>query len=243
MSERIPFPFPGPARRALAGEAGQDRRDRFTSGAWRCRLHTLAPVCIRSLFDQLAPKGAAAFLPGSSIRGMVRNAAEISGKGCALSGCSEAGACIACRIFGFVAGNFTWQSKVRFSDSDPVPVTWERHDVSNPPPGALPGEGWLVFPAEACDAWNGPVPFAPKDTTFPFTVDYWNLDPEEHALLRYALTLDDGSEQVCHMLGFAKSQGFGACTIDIDQDAALDPYRGGEAFQQFRELRRKSRLL
>jgi hypothetical protein len=243
MSKRIPFQHPGPARRPLTGEAGQDRRDRSTSGTWQCHLHTLAPVCIRSLFDRLAPKKAHAFLPGSSIRGMVRNAAEISGNGCALLGCTEASACIACRIFGFVAGNFTWQSRVRFSDSDPIPVAWERYDTNDRPHGPPPGNGWLVFPTEPCTTWTGNVPFAPKGTTFPFTVDYWNLDPEEHALLRYALTLDDGSEQVCHMLGFAKSMGFGACTIDTDQDAALDPYCGGAAFQQFRELRRKSRLL
>jgi hypothetical protein len=248
MSERIALSSTGPSRRSCARERGQERRDPLYSGTWRCRLDTLTPLSIRSLFERLSANGYTAFVPGTSVRGMVRNVVEIVGNGCALVGCSEAAACLACRMFGFVAGNFVWQSKVRFSDSAPVVAIWARYDVSVPPAGPLQGDGRIVFPVERCDPWAGSVPFAPAGVSFPFTVDYLNLDAEEYAVFKYALTLEDGGEQLCHMLGFGKSLGFGACTVTILEDTSppvgpeFDLHRNRASFQRFRQLRQRSRL-
>ena len=79
-----------------------------------------------------------------------------------------------------------------------------------------------------------------------FRSEYLNLDEEEYAVLKFALTLEYGDVKLCHKLGYAKALGLGACTISIPGDksepagTALDRYLrlpGYQVLKQFRSYR------
>src|SRR5258708_39690985 len=109
MSETVAFTTQDLSRRPCMEEQGHERRARKGSGIWACELATLTPLCIQSYFSKLGD-GDPAVLPATSLRGMVRNMAEILGAGCTrfhpdsgrlgarLAPCSDRDACLVCRV-------------------------------------------------------------------------------------------------------------------------------------------------
>jgi len=189
---------------------------------------------------------------------MVRNVAEMMGAGCVrfysgggwgrnLEECAADNACLVCRIFGFTKHDYSWAGKVRFSDTGRVAVNWTAYEVSTTRPilDKSNGEGWIVFPHSAPPAatGRGSTWFARAPVAFPFRVEYLNLDPEEYAVFRFALTLSHAKFQLCHKLGYAKSLGFGACRITIANDPSppigpeIEAYLADAPFQYLEKLR------
>jgi hypothetical protein len=254
MSETIPFPTDPLSRKPCEEAAGLDyARPGLFSGTWRCVLVNESPLCIRTAFRG----GGTASIPGASLRGLVRNTAEMLGAGCArywdkgrsddLRACTRENACVVCRVFGFVetGEDFAWTGRVRFSNSERVKVTWVRRDM---PAHQRPAhddkrDGWVVYPAVPCSDQSGPVICAAEGSRFPFSVDYFNLDVEEYAVLKFALTLRHGEMHLFHMLGYGKALGFGACRIEIPKDTSpdigseIDRYLAGEPFLDFKYWR------
>lgn len=233
MSETVAFTTEALSRRPCVEETGHERRERQGSGVWMCELATLTPLCIQSYFSRLGEDDAAV-VPATSLRGMVRNVVEILGAGCArfhsdggklgprLAPCSEREACLACRVFGFADGSYAWAGKVRFTDTRPQKVQWERIAVPNtqrePQRDAAQG-GWVLFPHMPAPRFTtGPTRCVKAGHKFAFRVEYLNLDEEEYAVLKFALTLEYGGLKFCHKLGYAKALGLGACTIAIPAD-------------------------
>jgi CRISPR/Cas system CSM-associated protein Csm3 (group 7 of RAMP superfamily) len=236
MSAIVPFTKRPLSLRACADESGHERRNRNQSGIWTCLLTTETPLCIQSSFRNLKDTDKPA-LPASSLRGMARNMVEVLGAGCArfyegagspsaLDRCTERKACIACRIFGFVSGDFAWAGKVRFNDTLPAAVKWAKYNLPSQRPPQAPGTGWILFP-------HTPVALAPGATRcvdiggrFQFRAEYLNLDPEELAVFQFALTLrydspSRGAIDLVHKLGYGKSLGLGACKVRIAKAAAV----------------------
>ncbi len=261
MTSVAPFIKRPLSRRSCAGndEPGHDRRPRESSGYWTCSLTTLTPLCIQSSFNRLTDESPAV-LPGSSLRGMVRNVCEVLGAGCAwsyeggpapptnLSRCVESSACLTCRIFGFVDGTFAWAGKVRFLDTAPVRATWTLLSVPvNRPPQEDP-RGWVVFRHGEPELGPGPTRCLERHQQFRFLVDYTNLDPEELALFRFALTLahEPSGIDLCHKLGYAKALGLGSCKIAIMPGKIpvppigreIEPYLTGPACEVLKDARR-----
>jgi len=266
MSETVPFATKQPPLRPCALEEGHDRRERQRSGLWSCTLTTVTPLCIQSHYSKLTDKDPA-FVPASSIRGMVRNMMEMLGAGCArfyqahcpehLQQCNAEAACLACRVFGFVDGDYGWAGKVRFSDTAPVKIAWVRYAApveGRPPQNESHGSGWILFPHTKPALRQDPrgARCIPEGQSFPFRIEYLNLDAEEYALFKFALTLKHTSLDaatgrpidLCHKLGFAKALGLGSCTISITKDkspeigAEIDPYLKTPAFTVFATHRR-----
>jgi hypothetical protein len=260
VSERIPFTKRDLSRLPCDEEPGQERRDLKHSGAWNCSLEVLTPLSIKSYFDK--QHGGMAFLPGSSLRGMVRNVAEVIGGGCArfyegqtprnLEACTKANACLSCRVFGFVQPHSqdTWAGKVRFSDTRPAKVGWKALNLGRERPPEACGDGWMLFPHTV----PGALPEVQRPTAstvwavdqgavFRFRVEYLNLDEEELAVFKFALTLSHEKIRLCHKLGFAKSLGMGACRISIPKDASssteakIRPYLDDAPFRAFKSFR------
>lgn len=242
MTPVMPFTSATLSRRNCADEPGHDRRPAANSGTWNCVLEVLTPLSIKSAFkaDQRA------VIPGSSLRGMVRNMAEVIGAGCArylntddprdaivrppanLAACSEVDACLVCRLFGFVQGQYAWAGKVRFTDAvGPVTVNWIRLHVPHHRPPHEASDGWILFrhslppPADP----QGSILCLPVNAALPFKVHFTNLDPEELAVLRFCLTLSRNDLRYCHKLGYAKAAGLGSCLVSAldDRGQALPP--------------------
>jgi hypothetical protein len=235
MSFTIPFGAEPVDRKPCASEPGHEilNAPGMRTGRWQCTLRTLEPLSIKAVFEPLAPRRPA-YIPGSSIRGMVRNVAEMMGAGCGryydddmklpdnLTVCNEGAACQVCRIFGFTDGEYAWASKVRFSDTEPLLRTpWVRLEVPNQREALTDnGRGWRTF-----RSYGGPTGYGPhvycvdKKAEFRFMVDYRNLSEEQFDLLLFCLTLQDGNEQSVHKLGYAKSLDLGACLIFADGGA------------------------
>lgn len=257
MSETVPFTTQALSRKPCSEEPGHDRRMRKGSGIWACELTTVTPLCIQSYFSKLKDDDPA-ILPGSSLRGMVRNVAEMLGAGCArfhpdggrigalLAACSEKNACLTCRVFGFVEGDYAWAGKVRFTDSRPRKVQWERYSLPNmqrDPHNDAAGGGWILFPHKLAKLNPGTTRCVRAGEKFGFRVEYLNLDEEEYAVLKFALTLEHAGVRLCHKLGYAKALGLGACTIAITGDRSespgpvIDRYLGLPGFQVLKQFR------
>ena len=269
MSETVPFTGVPLSVQDCADEVGALRNQVF-SGSWSCKLGTGTPLCIKSLFPGLKNKGMNAMIPGSSLKGMLRNMVEMLGAGCTryyvwnpqkdkddypnLASCTPARACIACRLFGFVEGDFSWPGKVRIHDSSPAPAGWESYQVAfdREPHHEDKGPGWIVFPCipfTETPAKAGEICVS-RSQNFIFRLDYRNLNAEEYAVLKFALTLKDEycNLQLLHMLGYAKSLGFGACLITIRDDkspaigAEINPYLKGLPFEELEHWRKVENL-
>lgn len=251
MHQRAPFSRHTPTLKPLTSEEGLQRLDKALSGRWKCRLTAVTPLCIRTSFEQQRRSNSKPlFIPATSIRGMIRNVAQMLGAGCGrtyspewelprnLAPCSTASACVVCRTFGFVQGQESWQSKVRFQDATAQGraewITLDTDDRSGWG-GGEPEEkaGWALFTHQDEDLAMGKTPCLRESTEFDFEVDYLNLDAEELAVLRLALTLEGGGKKLVHKIGFAKSLGLGSCLIRIANDAPLkDPLRQAEVTRQ-----------
>jgi hypothetical protein len=154
-----PFTFvpfgPEPGRKPLqwTKTPGHDRFDpNLSSGVFHCTLTTLTPLCVKAHFSELRRAGKAPWIPGSTLKGLVRNAVEMLGAGCTnhylyrekdqrgrekmahphrmpFQPCERA-ACLACRVFGFAPKKkgkedkeeFVWSAKVAFSDTESAPI-------------------------------------------------------------------------------------------------------------------------
>ena len=267
MPERISLTNTVLHRRSCETEPGWERRDPQRSGLWSCRLDPITPLCIHSHFEQqhrhqLGVSEQTAVIPGSSLRGMVRNVAEMLGAGCQrlydppdtplLKGCTKDAACVVCRVFGFVHGSpqYCWRSKVQFSDAVAKNVTWKGYDLDAGRHGGGRGSsavrGWAIFPHTPPDPLRpGSYWCVMPGRPFRFRVEYINLDAEEYAVLKYALTLEWQAEKLHHKLGFAKSLGLGGCRVTIPDDKSppipepeLRHFCGQPAFQELRRFRR-----
>ena len=260
MTHAIPFTRRRLNRKPCAEEAGLEIRDPVRAGSWICKLETVTPLIINSLFPRLSAAPLPPFIQGSSLRGMVRNAAEMLGAGCCrycdvrredldpdyrgLSTCREQSACVVCRIFGFVDRQTTWTSKVAFADALSAQTQWTQvHIPGRTPHLQSPGLEWAFFAHGDSVPAEGPLRAAATGV-FTFTVDYINLDDEQRDILRFALTLRHDQAHLCHRLGFAKALGYGACRISIDGDPAplsvraLSRQFDSNALNSFLELRR-----
>jgi hypothetical protein len=246
----VGFPDDPLARQPCGQEGGGFSANDGLSGVWKCVLETRTPLCIKSLFDRLAPPAnKPAFLPGSSLRGMLRNTFQVLGAGCSYSydwpgrnvpgehsdlvECNRYDACPMCRVFGFVEGDFSWGGKVRFCDSEPLAVQWVTVSVPKERPPNPDGDGWMIFPVTpATNAGQFPCWCVPEYTQFRFRMDYWNLSEEEFDVLKFALTLryDPWKIALLHTLGYAKSAGLGACKITITDDKSRAVGAGPENF-------------
>ena len=211
----VPFPLSVdrlPLTPANAGGHDRYRRDLF-SGTFDCKLRTRTLFCIKALFDKPNSKDPA-YIPGSTLRGAVRSVAQALGAGCAafvelkdvevpkkLQPCRDNNACLVCRVFGYAPkkAEQSWAGKVRFHSTLPIPVVWES-PPSSPMPKPKPQRfleedpaqlaGWRVFRhAREIGLVGGQIWCVPKDQEFSFLVDFQNLDAEELAVLRFALSL------------------------------------------------------
>ena len=256
MSETVPFTREELHLLDCTKEAGHERREKTGSGIWICELETVTPLCIQSYFSKLTDKDPA-YIPGSSIRGMVRNVVEVLGAGCGrhyaegygvprhLATCTETKSCLACRMFGFVDGNFSWAGKVRFNDTDPAPAGWVKYRMPNQRGGQNEeaGAGWIVFPHSMPSLDPGPTRCVGVGKKFRFRAEYLNLDAEEYALFKFALTLSHGGVELFHKMGYAKSLGLGSCRIRILNDKSpaigpeIDHYLKQPGFGYFRKYR------
>lgn len=268
MSENIPFTKLDLSRRSCeagaGAETGHDRRERrpdSLSGFWGCSLEALTPLCIQAAFAVQQKQGSQAFLPGSSLRGMLRNVAEMLGAGCAryyegqgygsnLKICTARNACLVCRVFGFVEGDFAWAGKVRVNDSARADVRWLGCHLprQRPAHSDVNGAGWMIFPATKPALASGRTWSVDAKRRFPFLVEYLNLDAEEYAVLKFSLTLQYQEVDLVHCLGYGKSLGLGACKISIPKDTSppigqkIQRYLDQPGFRVFRELRDRSRV-
>ena len=233
---------------------GHERHPKENSGVWSCKLTTLRPLCIREHFKTLCdnqPKGTQPMLPGSSLRGMVRGVAELLAADCLNQPCTKEAACVVCRLFGFVAKDFSWQSKVQFSESELANANWTRlaipfggrihhHEIAGRAVFGGAGPAALTGVNVSCSGdWC-----VAEGSIFRFKVEYRNLDPEEYAVLKFALTLTHGDIRLFHMLGYGKATGMGAVAIGIKDDKSpaitkiVDPYLRTRTFREFQNLRR-----
>lgn len=270
MSETVRYSTRPLNRKPCAEEPGHERRDRTGSDVLACELKTLTPLCIHSAFRSLTDDQRPV-IPGSSLRGMVRNMLEMLGASCLrlvdrpgpgapgeLRRCTPDSACIACRMFGFTEGDYSWASKVLFTDARPFAergaptFSWTHCVLARRYSGPAAESGaWALFPA-------GPVtvpclPSPGRNTTrcvaagsrFRFRVEYLNLDPEELSLLLFSLTLSHESYDLCHKLGYAKALGLGACKIRILNPnppaigPEINPYLADAGLQDIARARRR----
>ena len=121
-------PFPETLAREpwpLTGPAGHERHG-GSAGAFECELTAVSPLCLKEHFGRLHAAGAAPYLTGSSLKGMLRNTLQILGYGCVgqqfqnkvvkrqeaegrvpplqlahMVACMKESACLVCRVFGY----------------------------------------------------------------------------------------------------------------------------------------------
>gem|GEM_PF-4707856 len=206
--------------------------EKFTGwcGRLECELEVLTPLCIK-----IWEKGPPIRVQGSTIKGMVRSAAEIISQSCFRIGSnppprftaceSIEKACTCCRLFG---GTFTeqsqdsqessaFQSKVFFEDTNNIPLNELKEET-------------VHVSAQGCDYdWDGRRVFlhfkpqasgdkfftvltAPPGKILKFGVDFECLEDDELGLLLCSLVLEP---YMAHKMGYMKSRGLGSVRIKI----------------------------
>jgi hypothetical protein len=258
LTRFVEFAKKAPPVRSLKEEPGYDRWVPF-SGSLVCELEVLTPLCIHSVFRNMQDSDEP-FVPGSSLRGMVRNMAEMLGAGCGrlyerqsqLPACNSAMPCLVCRTFGFIDGDKGWAGKVRFRDARRgagVTTTrarpaWVMCDVPFQRDPHQPGQGWIIFAHNpGFRPARGKTRCLDAGEKLQFRVDCMSLDSEEYAVLRFALTLQTPQFHLPHKIGYAKGAGFGGCRIRILSEKApplgpaIDPYLSTPGFRQIQEAR------
>ena len=255
-----------PLKAGVAAGHERYRTDGHYSGTFTCVLKTLTPLCLKAHFAGLAA-GSTAYLPGSSLRGLVRNTAEMLGAGCTafyrdgekrpevkgFEACGKENACLVCRVFGYSAEqeDLSWQGKVRFFDSErtegvkwgKIPgggtARWQNYGAKHTPfyfedEQREKPRGWKVYRharkvTAAANEFAGAV-CVPAEQEFQFRALYENLDDEELAVFRFALTLEHECAEhapvrLCHKFGYGKGIGLGSCEIRIEKDERVEPKR------------------
>lgn len=226
-------PIPKAARRRgpPPGEVGHDRRrtDRF-SGVFTLKLTAIDPVRVGSGVHVvgrengnpylahdvtfLHPPAGRPILPGSSLKGTIRSLVEALGGGCDVPGSCGNDTCIACSLFGFVAGERAWAARVGFEDAQPlgdgpflVPMDLPRafppkRDVGRraygPPPSGMRAEvPHRVYPA---------------GRAFGTRMTVENLSEQELGLLFLALGM---GRQFAPRVGGGKFFGLGRVKVEV----------------------------
>jgi len=154
MIVRHPFiivPFPETLSREPWPERGAGGHETFRKGAFSgefvCTLTTVTALCIKEHFRILHWDQKAPFIPGSSIRGMLRNTMQVLGFGCAgqqyqnqkardqaeaelipklelghMGPCTRESACMVCRIFGYAVNDGSEEKAAPFGWAGKVRV-------------------------------------------------------------------------------------------------------------------------
>lgn len=189
----------------------------------------------------LPQKDGQPFLPGSSIKGVVRSFAEALTHSCSplpnqAAHCqSRAAVCPACRLFGAQFGRQeqqregAYQSKVLFSDAEAVGrIQRSMGEIAIHTHGSHPSlRGGRIFYQHSSptiepftgqpggkgrDNDHAAVEHVLPKSQFTFIVDFSNLANDELSLLFYSLVLEEG---MAHKLGFGKAKGLGSIQIQI----------------------------
>lgn len=267
MRVTVPFTQRPLSRSATAGDAGHRAKVPQRSGSLSCRITLATPTCFHSDYRNAAT--VVPFVPAASLRGMLRSMYEVLGASCArlipnppprmpreLNPCDPKLTCIACRSFGFTDGQFAWAGKVEISDARlATPAHWVHLNLRRQYQGQPgPADGWVLFEKSAYNLTPQNPPHnmstrcAPANSCFTFRVHYHNLDPEERALLLFALTLRHENISLCHKIGYAKALGLGQCTITItDKEPPtvgpeINPYLQDLPFRTLQRARDISQL-
>jgi len=211
-------------------------------GYLECDIEVLTPLCINTWEG-----GKPTFINGSTIKGMVRSAAEIVSQSCfrtddsapfPFESCKKGTeACTCCRLFG---GSFkddeeimAYQSKVFFEDTKPIQSNQinDRHLFITHQTYNEYADGRRVFPHSSpnfVENSSYPASVAIEGTVFKFKVHCENLNDEELGLLLYSLELEPN---MAHKLGYMKSRGLGSVRIKITKmELTNDPIK---SFRQF----------
>jgi hypothetical protein len=191
MTIRHPFtfvPFPAtlprekwPGNRPSGHESYQPNT---LSGTFECTLTTITPLCIKEHFSQLHGKPAPPFIPGSSLKGMLRNTLQILGFGCAgqqfqnktarqqekdkkipplelghMKPCDEGEACMVCRVFGYGV-----KKEGRHDDDEAEPFGWAaKVRIFDSEPAQDWNENRWVWMNDGACSVGGHIPAMPQD--------------------------------------------------------------------------------
>ncbi|MBI3248491.1 MAG: hypothetical protein HYZ50_18470 [Deltaproteobacteria bacterium] len=221
--------------------------EKIAPGHWLGRLTCLlAAKTAVSIFrgrksGGLPQKSGQPFLPGSSIKGVVRSFAEALTHSCsplpnqAMHCQSRTTVCPACRLFGAQfgrqeqQGEGAYQSKVLFSDAEAVgriqsslgEIMIHTHSRHPSPKG---GRIFYQHFSPTIEPFGGQpggkgrdndhaaIEYVLPQSQFTFIVDFSNLAGDELSLLLYSLVLEEG---MAHKLGFGKAKGLGSIQIQI----------------------------
>lgn len=174
-------------------------------------------------------------LPGSSLKGVVRQLVEVLGGGCDLSGpCSPP--CVACSLFGFIGPSGAWRGRAGFDDAltgPKTPVTLLTLPRAFAPRRSI---GRRAYGA-AVPGVEASVKYlvVPRGQVFKTRLYVDNLLPAEMGLILTALGLDGTFHP---RVGGGKFAGLGRVKVEVAQaDVRESGYRGrpvalkGEALQ------------
>jgi CRISPR/Cas system CSM-associated protein Csm3 (group 7 of RAMP superfamily) len=223
------------------------------SGVIYCRLQVVTPIFTPAVAAR-APGSPADLrffrinnrpaLPGSSLKGMLRSLAEAIGNGCSPFDnrihptCrSIKELCPACRVFGYLKGQYVHAGHVSISDaiardgyelreriwlkelSSPKP---QRHRPFYEPAAQERGRKFYYHQQHVRDEADIPAEGKPTHRnvcieplvcgTFDFSMRYWNLEALDLGLLIHSLELP---QEMYHKFGMAKSLGLGTVRLDI----------------------------
>ena len=180
MLDRQPWPAMGPVghERFVPGSL---------SGTLECVLSTVTPLCIKSHFGELHRKGEAPFVPGSSLKGMLRNTMQMLGFGCAgqqfkksvkkereeelttpklqlgyMSSCGKDSACLVCRIFGYAVEEAGAVGKDTGGEKEPFGWAAKVRIHDSDMPSDWSDERWVQMNHLACTV-DGHPPARPQD--------------------------------------------------------------------------------
>ncbi|MBI4494823.1 MAG: hypothetical protein HY690_18775 [Chloroflexi bacterium] len=218
-----PFGFVTPGRPSRRAPPGHERWSGDYTGTFECTLATLTPLHVGSglfrlaggkVIKEMARSGDELVVPGSSLKGAFRSAAEAISASCTATdrrqACREPGAlCVACRIF----GGLGYLGRVRFTDARlrSGPGASE-HDVPTlfaPKRGLA---GWKFYqhgqPAAGGEPWEVVV----EGTRFEFGLEVESLAGAELCLV---LTAMGAFGDLTPKLGGGKPRGLGSVRVEV----------------------------
>lgn len=257
-----------------------ERRPPFThekfqgkAGRIECRLTAETPIFIpenREKQEEFAQepinfitRNDLPIIPGSSLKGLLRNLVETIGNGCYLlfdgtyerrridyskklpegfHRCENAkNLCIACRMFGMLERGQVFSGNVSVSDAVTQRGRYFEHEpiytkpLMEPKPrhqafyldrqGNIAGRKFYFHHHGQIQGDVKKTPYNQhicplnSGSQFEFTIDFYNIQEDELALLLYAISLEPTMR---HKIGLAKPVGFGSVKIEITAIALID---------------------
>ncbi len=206
------------------------------NGYVKIRIDCLTPLHIgsgfsrenkRNLVKEIVYMNKKPVIPGSSLKGCIRNIAETVSHSCDKKKCdAKIGKCISCSMF----GTLSWASRVNFSEMLPVEDNYIIQTSLQPEPHTPKGkDGYRKFYKTVLkmqpDSKKITIDAVPQGASFIGKVFFKNITREELSLLMFSLGLD-GSFQL--MLGGFRYSGLGhikiTCTEFECNDKSIDPY-------------------